>query len=238
MAGNDKLSEAAVAERWEKLKAGLYDAIYGRGLDQPYLDATARLLDELRADDGTLREKLAEARERYATAEEWRRKHMDDLREARDEIAATSVALVEAREKIATLELYHADWREAREKLVRAEGWIARQGYVRCDIPACNCPFWHGGDASNRLMEISDELGDETQGVTILDAVRARGEKLAALEADRDLREADQGRLAAAAAKASVLISRHEYNEAITELNGALLTDYTIDAARRGEGEG
>lgn len=55
----------------------------------------------------------------------------------------------------------------------RAERFISDEGYRRCDIPACNCPYWHGGNASNRLREISEVLGDRTQGVTILNAVRA-----------------------------------------------------------------
>lgn len=41
-------------ERWDKLKAGLYDAIYGKGLAQPYLDATASLMDELKAEHAEL----------------------------------------------------------------------------------------------------------------------------------------------------------------------------------------
>ena len=51
-------------QRWEKLKAGLYDAIYGKGLEQPYLDSTARLRDELRGEHTALQaevERLKEA---------------------------------------------------------------------------------------------------------------------------------------------------------------------------------
>lgn len=40
--------------------------------------------------------------------------------------------------------------REARE---RAEHFIEREGYRRCDIPACNCPSWHGGHWKDRESE-------------------------------------------------------------------------------------
>jgi hypothetical protein len=51
--------------------------------------------------------------------------------------------------------------------------FIHAEGYRRCDSPACNCPYFHGGDASERLTEISDELGIyRTNGTTILKAVR------------------------------------------------------------------
>lgn len=36
----------------------------------------------------------------------------------------------------------------------RALQFLEMQGYRRCNIPACNCPFWHGGNASERLTEI------------------------------------------------------------------------------------
>ena len=64
----------------------------------------------------------------------------------------------------------------------RLTHWIASEGYVTCDIPACNCPWFHGGHASNRLMEVNRELGDLTQGKTILHAVTdlmTRAESLA-----------------------------------------------------------
>lgn len=52
--------------------------------------------------------------------------------------------------------------------------FIERRGYWRCDIPACNCNSWHGGNAELRLDEIAEELGDETQGKTLLQAVKDR----------------------------------------------------------------
>jgi len=41
----------------------------------------------------------------------------------------------------------------------RLEGFIEREGYRRCDIPACNCGSFHAGDAHARLREIYDALG-------------------------------------------------------------------------------
>lgn len=70
---------------------------------------------------------------------------------------------------------------EAQAQLRDALDFIARNGYRRCDIPACNCGSWHGGHASERLSEIADEL--DTNGVTILGAVRATKEALATLAA-------------------------------------------------------
>lgn len=84
------------------------------------------------------------------------------------------------REEIARLT---AERDAAIQRAKHAEGFIASEGYRTCDIPACNCPWWHGGNAGNRLREISEVLGDRTQGVTILNAVRALVE---ACEGGRD----------------------------------------------------
>lgn len=50
--------------------------------------------------------------------------------------------------------------RQERDTLARRvaelEGFIAQRGYRRCDIPACNCPSFHGGHAEQRLKEIED----------------------------------------------------------------------------------
>lgn len=59
----------------------------------------------------------------------------------------------------------------AKDRVLAIEGFLLREGYVRCDIPACNCPYWHGGHASRRLEEIYDALGELTQGKTALTVV-------------------------------------------------------------------
>lgn len=60
-------------------------------------------------------------------------------------------------------------------RINKLEDFIAREGYRRCDIAACNCGSWHGGHAMNRLREIREALQDadvNTNGVTLLDAIR------------------------------------------------------------------
>lgn len=37
-----------------------------------------------------------------------------------------------------------------RERVEKAEDFIRSRGYLRCDMAACNCGFWHGGHASRR----------------------------------------------------------------------------------------
>lgn len=73
---------------------------------------------------------------------------------------------------------------ELRQRLERAEWFINSQGYRRCDIAACNCPYWHGGNASERLREIADalrEAGCRWEG-TILKTLQAT---LAGMESGR-----------------------------------------------------
>ena len=47
-----------------------------------------------------------------------------------------------------------------REENAHAREFLERRGYRRCDIAACNCQFWHGGHAEDRLREISERLSD------------------------------------------------------------------------------
>lgn len=50
--------------------------------------------------------------------------------------------------------------RDEAESGKRALQFLDMQGYRKCNISACNCPFWHGGNASERLREIHDVLND------------------------------------------------------------------------------
>lgn len=62
------------------------------------------------------------------------------------------------------------------ERAALAEDFIRRHGYRKCDIAACNCGSWHGGDAMERLLEIEGairEAGISTNGQTILGAVKS-----------------------------------------------------------------
>jgi hypothetical protein len=81
--------------------------------------------------------------------------------------------------------------RQAREQ---AEQALGRFGFRRCDAPACNCNGWHGGHSAQRLVEIGDALTDanvETNGRTLLDAVKAVAARAEQVEQERDrLREA------------------------------------------------
>jgi hypothetical protein len=81
--------------------------------------------------------------------------------------------------------------RTAREQ---AEQALGRFGFRRCDAPACNCNGWHGGHSAQRLVEIGDALTDanvETNGRTLLDAVKAVAARAEQVEQERDrLREA------------------------------------------------
>jgi hypothetical protein len=64
---------------------------------------------------------------------------------------------------------------ELERRLQRAEWFIAKEGYRKCDIDACNCPYWHGGSAGERLKEIDEtlrEAGIGWQG-TILETLKA-----------------------------------------------------------------
>lgn len=66
-----------------------------------------------------------------------------------------------------------------------AESALMRHGYRKsCDIPACNCgDRWnHGGHASERLKEISDEVWQN--GVTTLNSVIALRQRAEAAEAE------------------------------------------------------
>jgi streptomycin 6-kinase len=63
---------------------------------------------------------------------------------------------------------------EARAEEREAVAFLERRGYRRCDIAACNCGAWHGGDAEQRLAEIREALDAslvDMRGVTILQVV-------------------------------------------------------------------
>jgi hypothetical protein len=64
---------------------------------------------------------------------------------------------------------------DLKQRLERAEWFIASQGYRRCDIAACNCPYWHGGHLRERFDEIQDVLLDadiSLNGKTLLTAIK------------------------------------------------------------------
>ena len=79
-------------------------------------------------------------------------------------------------ETIATLEAENVALRD----------FIARRGYVSCDIPACNCGSFHRGHAEARLTEIYEVLGgcNGTTPVPEIERMQAHNTRLEeALEA-------------------------------------------------------
>lgn len=93
-------------------------------------------------------------------------------------------------------------WSDRDERGQKALDFIERRGYRRCDIPACNCGSWHGGNAENRLRDFHEALVQadvETNGKTLLGALGEVLAERAALASENErLREALSGIAAAA----------------------------------------
>jgi hypothetical protein len=52
-------------------------------------------------------------------------------------------------------------WTDPRDaEISRLSDFLQSRGYVRCDIPACNCNSFHRGHAETRLSEIHREVGE------------------------------------------------------------------------------
>ncbi len=85
--------------------------------------------------------------------------------------------LSQQRETAARIREYSArrDFLQLCAEVEYAKSFLAMMGYRRCDIPACNCGLWHGGNAELRLREIAEaleEAGLYPRGNTVLDALR------------------------------------------------------------------
>jgi hypothetical protein len=90
-----------------------------------------------------------------------------------------------------------AAW-EAMEKAQRGEQallFIRDEGYVPCDILACNCNSWHGGHYARRLQAADDAL--EAAGVARVAAGSMRWipDRITMLAAERDAALAEVERL-------------------------------------------
>lgn len=75
------------------------------------------------------------------------------------------------------------------QEAMRALDFIERRGYRRCDIPACNCGSWHGGNAEERLRDFHEELVNadvETNGKTLIGALREVLSERASLMAETE----------------------------------------------------
>ncbi len=103
--------------------------------------------------------------------------------------AASILTRDEFKRELSVMEGHAAEWGrildhdfELRRQLAAAQGEFARlmternearaerdaavdelhfKGYRPCDIPACNCPHWHGGQANQRLDEIFEAVAGE-----------------------------------------------------------------------------
>jgi hypothetical protein len=66
---------------------------------------------------------------------------------------------------------------ETARRLGQAEWVLTNAGFLRCDIPACNCGSWHqvGGFKLrfDEIKEAVEEAGYSTNGRTLLDTVKA-----------------------------------------------------------------
>lgn len=72
----------------------------------------------------------------------------------------------------------HGEFSSDAEELEARRRFMSGEGYRFCDIPACNCISWHGGNASHRLSELRyllDDYAVPTNGIVMRDVI----EKLA-----------------------------------------------------------
>lgn len=67
----------------------------------------------------------------------------------------TAILESETKESLAAMVV---DLRERNATLEKARDFLHSRGYHPCDIPACNCGSFHGGNADARLMEIADYI--------------------------------------------------------------------------------
>jgi hypothetical protein len=141
----------------------------------------------------TIRRLTVERDEANNGYEDFRRWVQDELQTLKSDAPTWQAALDDRIAYYKRCESQLAEAVQAREK---AEGFIADEGYRRCDIPACNCGSWHGGHAADRLREISDTLADAgiPGGTTIHGGVLILRERAEASEAAR---EADRRKLEA-----------------------------------------
>ena len=62
-------------------------------------------------------------------------------------------------------------------EISEAEGVLYRNGFVRCDIAACNCGSWHARyglpERFAELNQAMSDAGEQLNGVTLLGAVQA-----------------------------------------------------------------
>lgn len=90
----------------------------------------------------------------------------------------------------------YVELQEFRARAQKADGFLEREGYRRCDIPACNCGSWHlqNGRESVRADDVWQSHLDQEVAVLRDIAERLSGYGLAGLV--RDIRECSDRLLA------------------------------------------
>lgn len=138
-----------------------------------YIDMYRKMKQQLTA--AKARAESAEASLAEANKAIWAKSQ--ELQKVREALSSPDKLFASQLEVAAAAEVrkLQAALAEANARAERAEGFIGREGYRRCDIAACNCGSWHGGTALKRLMEIVEVLkegGCQPMEKTALVAVR------------------------------------------------------------------
>lgn len=106
----------------------------------------------------------------YEAAYKVAHKALDDIWKIVDPFATKDIDLA-----VRTTDIVDKVWK-LREDHEKAKDVLRSAGFVRCDIPACNCGSWHqvGGFKARvlEIQEVVEEAGFSTNGRTLLDAVK------------------------------------------------------------------
>lgn len=101
-------------------------------------------------------------------------------------------------------------------------GVLERNGFVRCDVPACNCGSWHARHGyPERFRELSDALKDA--GVLNNDTGNLASRALAKLIEQRDALQSEltEWRAQSDAAGQALALARQDANRAMAERDEA-----------------
>lgn len=93
--------------------------------------------------------------------------------------------------RVSRLAQFRVDGREEHIRRARkAEDFIARAGYVPCDILACNCESWHPRNGwYARFQEIAEVVGEVNGKTTLAVVTELKAERGLAMSLLRDLDE-------------------------------------------------
>lgn len=133
-------------------------------------------------------------------------------------------------EKVPPMFVANAVLAEVR-RLLEDRDVLVRNGFVRCDIPACNCGSWHAQyGLPERMFEIKDALAEAGHPLCNDNGNLVRN-ALAALIADRDALREDAGRYRwlRSPASADILDVQHWDGEVA---DGEVLDSYIDEAMK------